>query len=227
MNARQLKIYGVRVNNHQCKFTYVDPSSKLAKADSIKSFNYIKQCFESALTESDPDRSHGELTIELPEEIREIIRSNMENPPTLSITVEYTLEKPRGGLQFITGPHAHCYTFGESRLWFPCVDTNTELCTWTLEFTVDASLIAVSCGELTETTLSQDNRTKTFHYKLTVPTSAPNVGLAIGPFEIHVDRAMPEMTHFCIPGLVEQLVLTTGTTYQVDYFHIQLRYFCN
>ena len=48
--------------------------------------------------------------------------------------------KPRGGLQFIGGPYAHCYTIGESRLWFPCVDSNTELSTWTLEFTVDARL---------------------------------------------------------------------------------------
>ena len=44
-------------------------------------------------------------------------------------------------------------SFGESRLWFPCVDTNTEMCTWTLEFTVETSLVAVSCGELKETTL--------------------------------------------------------------------------
>ena len=76
-------------------------------------------------------------------------------------------------------------------------------------------MIAVSCGELTDTILSSDNRTKTYHYKLNVPTSAPKVGIAIGPFEIHVDRAMPEMTHFCIPELVDQLILTTGTTYQV------------
>ena len=53
---------------------------------------------------------------------------------------EVNLYKPRGGLQFIGGPYAHCYTIGESRLWFPCVDSNTELSTWTLEFTVDARL---------------------------------------------------------------------------------------
>ena len=38
---------------------------------------------------------------------------------------------------------------------------------------------------------------------------------AIGPFEIHVDRAMPEMTHFCLPGLLKELEITTSTTYQV------------
>ena len=48
-----------------------------------------------------------------------------------------------------------------------------------------------------------------------MPTSAPNIGIAIGPFEIHVDRAMPEMTHFAIPGVIDQLILTTQTTHQV------------
>ena len=46
---------------------------------------------------------------------------------------------------------------------------------------------------------------KTFKYNLTEPTSAPNIGLAIGPFDIHVDRAMPEMTHFCLHGLQKEL----------------------
>ena len=74
-----------------------------------------------------------------------------------------------------------CYSFGESRLWFPCVDTNTELCTWTLEFTVDVALVAVSCGELTETTISQDNRTKTYHYKpgLAISVEINCIGLVL------------------------------------------------
>ena len=55
---------------------------------------------------------------------------------------------------------------------------------------------------------------KTFKYNLTVPTSAPNIGLAIGPFDIHVDRAMPEMTHFCLHGLQKELKTTTAMTYQ-------------
>ncbi len=36
------------------------------------------------------------------------------------------------------------------RLWFPCVDTYTELCTWTLKFVVPASMTAISVGDLTE-----------------------------------------------------------------------------
>lgn len=36
------------------------------------------------------------------------------------------------------------------RLWFPCVDSYTEPCHWTLSFTVPAAMVAVSCGDLTE-----------------------------------------------------------------------------
>ena len=49
---------------------------------------------------------------------------------------------------------AHLFTCGHensSRLWFPCVDTLSELCTWKLEFTVDESMTAVSCGDLVDT----------------------------------------------------------------------------
>lgn len=55
-----------------------------------------------------------------------------------------------------------------------------KVCTWKLEFTVDASMTAVSCGDLTEVVYTQDLRRKTFHYVLSMPTAAPNIGLAVG-----------------------------------------------
>lgn len=66
------------------------------------------------------------------------------------------------------------------RLWFPCIDSFSEPCTWKLEFTVDASLTAVSCGELIDTVYTPDLRKKTFHYYLATPTSAPSIALAVG-----------------------------------------------
>ena len=36
------------------------------------------------------------------------------------------------------------------RLWFPCVDSFTEPCRWTLYFTVPAHMMAISCGDLME-----------------------------------------------------------------------------
>lgn len=61
--------------------------------------------------------------------------------------------------------------------WFPYTH---QVCTWKLEFTVDASMTAVSCGDLTEVVYTQDLRRKTFHYVLSMPTAAPNIGLAVG-----------------------------------------------
>ena len=92
---------------------------------------------------------------------------------------------------------AHLFTYGHensSRLWFPCIDTTSEPCTWKLEFTVDESMTAVSCGELVETVLTPDLKRKTFHYHVNTPTSAPNIALAVGPFQIYVDPNMHEVS---------------------------------
>ena len=42
------------------------------------------------------------------------------------------------------------------RLWFPCVDSYTEPCHWTLYFTVPAHMTAISCGDLVEQVYSMD-----------------------------------------------------------------------
>lgn len=71
-------------------------------------------------------------------------------------------------------------TFFYFRLWFPCIDSYSEPCTWKLEFTVDRLLTAVSCGDLIEIIATSDRKNKTFHYFLSTPTSAPNIALAVG-----------------------------------------------
>lgn len=91
--------------------------------------------------------------------------------------------------------HVFCTVDLFSRFWFPCVDSYSELCTWKLEFTVDAAMVAVSNGDLVETVYTHDMRKKTFHYMLTIPTAASNISLAIGPFEILVDPYMHEVNH--------------------------------
>lgn len=80
--------------------------------------------------------------------------------------------------------HENC-----SRLWFPCIDSFSEVCTWKLEFTVDESMTAISSGDLVEVVQAPDaSRKKTFHYYVSVPTAAPNIGLVIGVFEIYVSN---------------------------------------
>lgn len=71
----------------------------------------------------------------------------------------------------------HCFIY---RLWFPCIDSYSEPCTWKLEFTVDRLLTAVSCGDLIEIVATPDRKSKTYHYFLSTPTSASNIALAVG-----------------------------------------------
>lgn len=64
-------------------------------------------------------------------------------------------------------------------------------------------MVAVSNGDLVETVYTHDMRKKTFHYMLTIPTSASNISLAIGPFEILVDPYMHEVNWgFLLPSLL-------------------------
>lgn len=103
---------------------------------------------------------------------------------------------------------AHVFTCSDenaSRLWFPCVDSFAEPCTWRLEFTVDESMTAVSCGELIEVARVPGTKNKTYNYVVTTPVCAPNISLAVGPFEIYVDPHMYEVTHFCLPHLLPLL----------------------
>ena len=101
------------------------------------------------------------------------------------------MERPKGGVKFVVPDMdgtmldrgAHLFTYGHensSRLWFPCIDAYSEVCTWKLEYTVDMYMTAVSCGDLIEIVYTSDLRQKTYHYYLSTPTSAPNIALAVG-----------------------------------------------
>ena len=153
----------------------------------------------------------------------------------LRIGIEFTLENPEGGVHFALVPkkneqdtrsHAergsHMYTYSyenSSRLWFPCIDSFAEPCTWKLEFTVDVSMIAVSCGDLVETIYTPDMRRKTYHYILNTPASAPNIALAVGPFEVYVDPNMHEVAHFCLPQLLPSLKVSAKYVHEAFEFY--------
>ena len=156
----------------------------------------------------------------------------------LRVGIEFSLENPDGGIHFVVPESepdppagskkpapssapvkersmaeraAHMFTCSHensSRLWFPCVDSYSELCTWKLEFTVDESMTAVASGELLEVVYTPDLKRKTFHYSLNIPTSASCIGFSVGPFEIFPDPTVPDVTHFCLPHLLPLLRFT-------------------
>ena len=168
----------------------------------------------------------GELNIKVPSEAYQ--QGHIAEGKPLTISVEFSLEDTQGGIHFVVPEGAttttkreteqgqtsavsqsqsladraaHLFTCGHenaSRLWFPCIDSLGQLCTWKLEFTVDESMTAVSCGDLVETVYTPDLKRKTFHYVLSVPTAAPNIALAVGPFEIYVGKQSPISTRYII-----------------------------
>lgn len=94
---------------------------------------------------------------------------------------------------------------GATRSWVPCIDKVSERCTWDMEFIVprkvDGALVpeydgegafdevdgmmVVCSGDVVEQVIHPTDTTKKIvHYSLSVPTSAPFIGFAIGPFEM-------------------------------------------
>ncbi|KAI8520784.1 Transcription initiation factor TFIID subunit 2 [Branchiostoma belcheri] len=230
LNSKQCRIYRVTVNGAEAAFDYSDPTLEVCQGDTRqRNLDYFSTCHVSAVGSVDSDMGNGELNIHVPHEVY----SNVSEGRPLQVSIEFSLEKPKGGLQFVVPDMegtmaergAHVFSYGlenSSRLWFPCVDSYSELCTWKLEFTVDAAMTAVSCGDLVDTVFTADSKKKTFHYVLSIPTSAPNIAVAIGPFEILVDPHMHEVTYFCLPHLMSLLKHTADSIHRILEFYEEL-----
>jgi transcription initiation factor TFIID subunit 2 len=104
----------------------------------------------------------------------------------------------------------HVYTVhqplpGATRSWLPCIDRVSERCTWDMEFIVPRKeqgmtvpeydgegsfeevdgMVVVCSGDVLEQVIHPTDVTKKIvHYSLSVPTPAPFIGFAIGPFEM-------------------------------------------
>ncbi|XP_058065181.1 transcription initiation factor TFIID subunit 2 [Anopheles bellator] len=211
LNCRQCRIYRVILNDsYECDTHYFDPFQDICQGETKnKSLEHFSRCHLDVARKTDSDQNGGELVVIVPPEAKHLISEGRG----LRIGIEFSLENPLGGVHFVIPEGegtmeergAHMFTYGHensSRMWFPCIDSYSEPCTWKLEFTVDKNMTAVSCGELVETVMTPDLRRKTFHYTLSVPVCAPNIALAVGAFEIHVDAHMHEVTHFCLPHLL-------------------------
>ncbi len=112
----------------------------------------------------------------------------------------------------------HMFSTGRSnnsRLWFPCVDSFSESCTWAIQVTVEEAYTAIASGELTEVEHLVERRLKRFTYSLQVPTSAPNIGLVVGPFVPVVHPHMHEVVSFAFPTLKSLLPATTEQTHKI------------
>jgi aminopeptidase N len=165
----------------------------------------------------------GELRVAIPDKAipEEAMDPGEQGGPTLciwSVTVEFELAQPRGGLVFAGSamrghPPLHCYTDGQcggARMWFPCVDSIAASNPFELRvvvprgYTVVCSVPSVPGEERQEVrkdpgkvrwkfrTVGEDGKS----YEL--PARA--IGLAAGPFLRMGDPGVPDrMTHYCLP----------------------------
>ncbi|XP_052258217.1 transcription initiation factor TFIID subunit 2-like isoform X2 [Dreissena polymorpha] len=233
LNCKQCRIYRVLINDKwESNFWYNDPTMEAVQNEDQarqKSLDHFEKAYESAVSSVNPDFGNGEVFVKLPAESM----STIADMQPIRINIEFSLEQPDAGLHFVvpavdgslaeTGAHMFSYRHeNSSRLWFPCIDTYAEPCTWKLEFTCEVAMTAVSCGDLLEVVYTSDRRHKTYHYYMSTPTSAPNIAVAIGPFETLVDPNMHEVTHFCLPHLKSILKHTTSYLHESFEFYEEL-----
>ncbi|KAL0049504.1 hypothetical protein WJX82_003747 [Trebouxia sp. C0006] len=100
----------------------------------------------------------------------------------LVVTVAFAIEQPNCGLHFQGLYACTDNQLRRSRAWFPCVDVPLAACPFELHFTVPASHMAVSCGQLVKQAWSDNGKSRTFHYKLSIATPPQDIALAVGPF---------------------------------------------
>ncbi|KAM3578379.1 hypothetical protein VKS41_009125 [Umbelopsis sp. WA50703] len=194
------------------------------------------------------------------------------NYAPITIRIDYVLESPSAGIVFVepdpvVAPYRdrHVYTTnqpmtGGTRMWLPCVDKVSERCMWDMIFILPQKMTfseddvydestndVFQEGENT-TTHPTDPSKKIVHYSLTVPTAAPFIGFAIGPFEMiklstedlqleivaDVDlginqkqsamtgiNMMPDIYVFCLPGQVDELTNSASFLANAMHFYSQ------
>ncbi|PIN24631.1 TATA binding protein associated factor [Handroanthus impetiginosus] len=136
------------------------------------------------------------------------------------VHIEYWVEKAETGIHFNDNVLHTDNQLRRARCWFPCMDDNSQCCSYDLEFTVASNLVAVSSGTLLHQVLTKDDPPrKTYVYKLEVPVAAQWISLAVAPFEIFPDRHGGLLSHFCLPSNLSKLRNT------VVFFHNAFSYY--
>ena len=231
LNCQQLSIIKLLVNKKEAKFTYIDPCLEVCYNNKIR--RDAKYFFESnrenvLFSDLDLPNALGELIVTIPQ-------SEVYSSDKIKLNIECKLDKPSGGIQFITphnsvvgdnlalpqGSHMYTTTHGNSsRLWLPCVDCYSELCTWEINICCPSSCFAISAGELIDHKFMVETKRKIFKYQVIIPTSAPNIGLVVGTFEVYPDPVNRQATYFYLPGMFPMVEHTVSFLQRVyDYLH--------
>uniref|UniRef100_A0AC35UGS2 Transcription initiation factor TFIID subunit 2 n=1 Tax=Rhabditophanes sp. KR3021 TaxID=114890 RepID=A0AC35UGS2_9BILA len=131
-----------------------------------------------------------------------------------SLCIEGRVVKPSNAIHFATMldgkvvSGAHMYTMRTNHLssthhWLPCLDLPNHLSIWRFEITCEKPYIAIASGEKYDV-LSNDGKSKNriFIYEQAIPTSAMNVGFAIGQFQEFEFGDVPKIVCYSLPHLL-------------------------
>lgn len=145
----------------------------------------------------------------------------------IKIAIAYQVERPQRGLYFIV-PDRHypnkptqVWTQGEdedSRFWFPCFDYPGQLATSEIRVKVPKPFIAISNGELLETT--EDGEDKIYHWSQHQVHPTYLMTLAVGDFaEIRDEWNGKPVTYYVEKGQEEDARRSMGKTpAMIEYF---------
>lgn len=221
LNSQQCIIQNVYLNEYMCEFTYLEPTTHIIAKNSkfINRIDTFSKKHAEAVETTDPDIGNGELRIKVPE-ITEI-KSAILRREELKINITYFVENPKGGLYFAISPKRHSphlYSYGRSnnsRLWFPCVDSYSESCTWSIAITCNDKFTSISSGDLSEVKHDYYRRKKRYFYTLKIPTSASNIGLAVGIFTPAIHSYMHDVISFSFPQFKNLMASTCAFTHRI------------
>ncbi len=152
----------------------------------------------------------------------------------LVIAIEYSA-KPRKGLYFIApdagypNKKVHVWSQGQdtdNHYWFPCYDAPNQKSTSEMLVTVPEAYYVLSNGELVETTEDKKAKTKTYHWKQTIPHSSYLITLVSGEFvEIEEEWQDIPVLYYVLPGRENEAKISLGKTPQmVQFFSEKIGY---
>ncbi|WP_427160724.1 M1 family aminopeptidase [Aliinostoc sp. HNIBRCY26] len=144
----------------------------------------------------------------------------------LLIAIAYSVEKPQRGIYFVQ-PDSHypkkplqVWTQGEdedSRFWFPCFDYPGQLSTSEIRVRVPKPLVAISNGELINTT--EDGEYKVFHWLQQQVHPTYLMTLAIGDFAVIQEEWQGKpVTYYVEKGRKDDARRSMGKTPQMIEF---------
>lgn len=150
------------------------------------------------------------------------------------VVIKYHVIEPRGGLYFIA-PDAdypdrpwQLWTQGQdqdNRYWIPCHDAPNEKAATEMIVTVDERFGAISNGKLLGCTENASEKTRTFHWKQSIPHASYLITLCVGEFtelnETWKNSRGDEIpvTYYTIPGRERETKHCFGKTpAMMDFF---------